>query len=106
MRAIIIAAISAGACALTAQTAVGQDAKKIDAGESVYNNYCQTCHGDNLVNIGQSSYDLRKLKSNERERFERSVLNGKNTMPPWKGVLDAEQIDAVWAYVRSKANDR
>jgi mono/diheme cytochrome c family protein len=29
------------------------------------------------------------------------VLNGKNTMPPWRGVLDMEQIDSIWAYIRA-----
>ena len=87
------------------QAAYGQDRKKIDAGESVYNDYCQTCHGANMVSSGQS-YDLRKLRQDERPRFETSVVNGKNQMPPWKGVLDADQIDSVWAYIRSKANDR
>jgi mono/diheme cytochrome c family protein len=27
-------------------------------------------------------------------------------MPPWKGVLDSDQIGAVWAYIRANANDR
>jgi mono/diheme cytochrome c family protein len=33
-----------------------------------------------------------------------SVLNGKNTMPPWRGVLDTEQIDAIWAYIRANVD--
>jgi hypothetical protein len=27
-------------------------------------------------------------------------------MPPWKGVLDSGQLDAIWAYIRANANDR
>ena len=34
-------------------------------------------------------------------RLMNSVLNGKSQMPPWRGVLDMEQIDALWAYVRA-----
>jgi mono/diheme cytochrome c family protein len=34
------------------------------------------------------------------------VTNGKNQMPPWKGVLDSGQLDAIWAYIRANANDR
>jgi mono/diheme cytochrome c family protein len=31
------------------------------------------------------------------------VLHGKNRMPPWEGVLDAAQIEALWAYIRANA---
>ena len=84
-------------------SAFAQDQKKIEAGRAIYNNYCATCHGDAMVSSGQT-FDLRRLRENERARFENSVLNGKDQMPPWKGVLGAEQIDALWAYVRSNAN--
>jgi mono/diheme cytochrome c family protein len=82
--------------------AAADDAAKIDAGETVYNTYCATCHGDDLVNTGQT-FDLRRLHADERPRFENSVLNGKNRMPPWKGVLDAQQLDALWHYIRAHA---
>ena len=74
-------------------------------GEKIYNTYCYTCHGEDLVNSGQS-FDLRKLKSTERARFENSVQNGKNQMPPWKGVITEQDMDFIWAYIRTKANDR
>ena len=92
--------------ALSIGPALAQDSQKAEAGEPVYNNYCETCHGLELVNSGQSSFDLRKLRKDERPRFENSVMNGKNQMPPWKGVLDAAQVDALWAYIRANANDR
>jgi mono/diheme cytochrome c family protein len=78
------------------------DEAKIEAGAATFSDYCSTCHGDNLVNTGQS-FDLRRLKADERPRFENSVTNGKNQMPPWKGVLDAEQIDDLWHYIRANA---
>ena len=34
-------------------------------------------------------------------RFVNSVLNGKNQMPPWRGVLDTEQMKSIWAYIRA-----
>jgi mono/diheme cytochrome c family protein len=72
------------------------------AGERVYENYCATCHGDQLQNnSGGLTFDLRRLKSDEYPRFVNSVTNGKNRMPPWKGVLTATQIEQLWAYVRS-----
>ena len=64
--------------------------------------YCSTCHGDNLVSSGQT-FDLRRLGANDRSRFSNSVLMGKNQMPPWKGVLAGEQIDALWNYIRQNA---
>jgi mono/diheme cytochrome c family protein len=79
-----------------------QDKAKIAAGEDVYNTNCAICHGDELVNSGQT-FDLRRLKSDERPRFENSVRNGKNQMPPWKGVLSDEQIDQLWHYIRANA---
>ncbi len=82
-----------------------QDDVKAQKGERIYNNYCYTCHGEDLVNSGQS-FDLRKLKVTERPRFENSVQNGKNQMPPWKGVITEQDMDLLWAYIRTKANDR
>lgn len=74
------------------------DPVKAEEGERVYNNYCQTCHGDGLVNIGQT-FDLRRLKPDERKRFENSVQNGKNQMPPWKGVVSEADMDVIWHYI-------
>ena len=30
-------------------------------------------------------------------------MNGRGNMPPWKGVIDAEQMDVLWAFVRANA---
>jgi mono/diheme cytochrome c family protein len=78
------------------------DQKKIDAGETVYNTRCAVCHGDELINGGQT-FDLRRLKADERPRFDNSVRNGKNQMPPWKGVLSDDEIDQLWHYIRAHA---
>jgi mono/diheme cytochrome c family protein len=85
-----------------AHSTAADDAAKIAAGETVYNTYCATCHGDDLVNTGQT-FDLRALRADEWPRFEHSVLNGKNQMPPWKGVLNAQQLDQLWHYIRAHA---
>jgi mono/diheme cytochrome c family protein len=91
-------------CALAASvhSAIAQDTARIEAGEAVYNDYCFTCHGERLVNSGQT-FDLRRLTANDRARFEKSVLGGKGQMPPWKGVLTGEQIDLLWSYIRANA---
>ena len=77
--------------------ATDDDQAKIAAGEQVYNTYCATCHGDDLVN-GSQTFDLRRLGADERPRFEHSVLNGRNQMPPWKGRAPTrEQLDQTLA---------
>jgi mono/diheme cytochrome c family protein len=100
--AFALAVVFSGAAAGFARAAATDDQAKTAAGEQVYNTYCATCHGDDLVNTGQT-FDLRKLKADERPRFENSVRNGKNQMPPWKGVLTDEEIDQVWHYIRANA---
>ncbi len=54
-----------------------------------------------MVNPGNISFDLRKFPHNDRARFFNSVRNGKNAMPPWKDVLHPDEIEALWAYVRT-----
>src|SRR4051812_29754871 len=84
------------------QSSKAQDQSKIAAGAKTFSEYCSTCHGDDLVNSGLT-FDLRRLKAGDRPRFENSVLNGKNQMPPWQGVINAEQIDTLWSYIRANA---
>jgi mono/diheme cytochrome c family protein len=85
-----------------AQDTAVVDTAKVEAGENVYNTYCQVCHGDRLVSTGQT-FDLRRLRGSDHSRFENAVRNGKNQMPPWKGVLSNEEIDQVWLYIRANA---
>jgi mono/diheme cytochrome c family protein len=105
---MILFAWAAGICLMSASVLVAQETTspeaqaKIEAGESVYNNNCENCYGDQLVNTGQT-FDLRRLTASDRGRFDNSVRNGKNQMPPWKDVLSTEEIDQVWSYIRSKA---
>jgi mono/diheme cytochrome c family protein len=101
LRALTVATAVLGALSPVA-TASAQDAAKIEAGENVFNTNCSICHGDQLVSTGQT-FDLRRLKENERARFDNSVRNGKNQMPPWKGKLTDEEIDQLWHYIRANA---
>jgi len=92
-------------CALTAaHGASAQDRSLIGAGAEVYQTHCATCHGERLVNTG-STFDLRRLRADERPRFDKATREGKGQMPAWGGVLSAEEFDQLWAYVRSKADD-
>jgi cytochrome c6 len=75
-------------------------------GARIYANYCATCHGDELQNNSNGlTFDLRRLKSDEYPRFVNSVMNGKNKMPPWKGVLGENQIKELWAYIRATVQE-
>jgi hypothetical protein len=35
------------------------------------------------------------------DRLVGSVLNGKSQMTPWRGVLDVEQIESIWAFIHA-----
>ena len=77
-----------------------------EQGARIYENYCATCHGDELKNNSNGlTFDLRRLKPDEYSRFENSVLNGKNKMPPWKGVLGESEINEIWAYIRAAVRE-
>src|SRR5215207_10851346 len=70
-------------------------------GERLYADYCSSCHGEELRNTsGGVTYDLRRMKPGDHERFVSVVLNGKNQMPPWRGALEPDQIEAIWRYMR------
>jgi mono/diheme cytochrome c family protein len=92
-------------CALVSIASVAHaetDAAKVETGATVYGNYCSNCHGEGLQNTsGGVTFDLRRLRTEDRDRFLNVVLDGKRQMPPWRGALDMAQIDAIWTYIRS-----
>jgi mono/diheme cytochrome c family protein len=83
--------------------ALAQDRAKIAAGAEVYAERCAACHGERLRATGVG-FDLLKLRPDERARFDQAVNDGKGQMPPWAGVLSPEEIDQLWAYLRSRAD--
>ncbi len=105
MKALHAVAGLTAALLVCASGARADDAAMIAAGESTFNNYCATCHGNNLESSGQT-FDLRKLRAGERGRFQNSVTNGKNQMPPWKGVLSEDEIEGLWRYIRANAYEK
>jgi mono/diheme cytochrome c family protein len=55
-----------------------------------------------MVNPGTVSFDLRHFPVDDKARFVNSVTHGKNNrMPPWGDLLSPQEIDELWAYVRS-----
>jgi mono/diheme cytochrome c family protein len=99
MRVLPVAACCAG---FTVAIATAEEGS-IASGARLYEKYCATCHGDDLQNTSGVAFDLRRLNADEQARFVNSVQHGKNAMPSWQGVLSQEQIEALWAYIRTHA---
>lgn len=97
-----LARVGLVACALFVGAGLARAQDAVATGAKIYDVNCAPCHGDKLANPG-ITFDLKRLKAGERSRFENSVMNGKNQMPPWKGVLKEADIEAIWAYIRANA---
>jgi mono/diheme cytochrome c family protein len=77
-------------------------APRAEDGAAIYAQRCSSCHGENLHNVsGGWSFDLRRLRPDEHDRFVDSVTTGKDNMPSWYGILKNEEIEAIWAYIRA-----
>jgi mono/diheme cytochrome c family protein len=74
----------------------------VQKGAKLYRQMCSHCHGLNMVNPGNSSFDLRTFPKDERKRFYHSVRHGKGNMPAWGDILKPEEIDWLWAYVSTR----
>jgi mono/diheme cytochrome c family protein len=82
--------------------ALAADPSLAEKGADLYALRCEGCHGEGLRNTsGGWSFDLRRLRPDEHDRFVESVISGKDNMPSWYGVLKADEIEAIWAYIRA-----
>lgn len=70
----------------------------VRTGEKHYTLNCAPCHGTRMLEP-PVQVDLRQFPRDERSRFVNTVINGRRGMPPWRGALSPEEIDAIWAYV-------
>jgi mono/diheme cytochrome c family protein len=84
------------------------------SGAEIYNNYCLSCHGENLDGRGRVSAMLDPLPRDfskyqfvaaYEDRFKISLREGVagTAMPPWKDILSDEEIDAVIQYIKDKS---
>ena len=73
-------------------------AKRISAGATIFARNCSPCHGAHMADP-EGAFDLRTFPHDQHSRFVNSVTNGKNSMPPWGGLLKPEEIEELWAYV-------
>jgi mono/diheme cytochrome c family protein len=90
----------AGTLMALAASAHAQDfpAAQIKVGADTYARHCSACHGVRMKNP-EGAFDLMTFPHDQEGRFRNSVGKGKNTMPPWEGLLKPEEIEALWAYV-------
>jgi mono/diheme cytochrome c family protein len=72
--------------------------EQIKIGEKHYALNCSPCHGTRMLEP-PVQVDLRQFPKDERSRFLSTVTNGRRGMPPWRGALSPEDIEAIWAYV-------
>ena len=90
------------ALAILAVLYAGARADDADLGRDVYDEFCVTCHGRDMVTPGGVTFDLRKFPKDDFERFRNAVINGKPpAMPPWHDKIGEEDIRLLWAYVRT-----
>ena len=78
--------------------ASGFSAEQVRAGAAIFARNCSPCHGARMADP-QGAFDLRTFPHDQHTRFVGSVTEGKNSMPPWRGLLKPEEIEALWAYV-------
>jgi mono/diheme cytochrome c family protein len=76
----------------------------VNAGREVYAEHCAQCHGERLSATGAAP-DLKLLAADQRARFDEIIRQGKGQMPAWAGTITNEEIDQIWAYIRSRAED-
>jgi mono/diheme cytochrome c family protein len=98
---VFIAAMAAtlfGAAATAQEQPQSFSPEQIKTGAELYATNCSPCHGPRMQGA-ESAFDLRTFPHDQRERFFNSVRRGKNQMPPWGDLFNAEQLAALWAYV-------
>jgi mono/diheme cytochrome c family protein len=88
--------------AMLAQPAPAQS--PAEAGRELYVEHCAQCHGERLMATGAAP-DLKLVRADQRARFDAMVRDGKGQMPAWAGMITDEQIDQIWAYIRSRAEN-
>jgi cytochrome c len=107
--ALALTAIGGWSRTASAQNQPGRAATKVEyEGWRQYMTNCARCHGDDAVG-GIVAPDLRKAVASDsvnQTSFHATVAEGRPAkgMPSFKGSLSAEQIDAIYAYVRARAS--
>ena len=69
------------------------------SGKNIYNNYCQSCHGDDGNKGLSGAKDLSASMLTKKESYS-VIYNGRNNMMAYKNQLSKEQIDSVNNYIQ------
>jgi len=99
----VVAALTIAAAPARAQQAESFAPEQVKRGAATFAEYCTPCHGERMSN--PELFNLRAFPKDQRARFINSVTNGKSAMPPWRGQLKPEDIEALWAYVYTGEKD-
>jgi mono/diheme cytochrome c family protein len=103
MSRALSAALALSAVSSLAMAQGAPDRKAAEKGYQLYETNCLTCHGPDMINPGTVSYDLRKFPADQKPRFVNSVTNGKGQgMPAWRGIISADEVEQLWAYVMTR----
>ena len=92
---LIFAALSIFIALACGSSASDQD--ETPDGKTIYEKYCESCHGNN----GELSLNGAKKFSESTLNVEERILvitNGRNLMTPFKGILNDAEIEAVANY--------
>jgi mono/diheme cytochrome c family protein len=73
-------------------------AEQVKRGSGLYAQHCAPCHGPRMQDP-EGAFDLRTFPKDQKTRFITSVTHGKNSMPPWGGLLSEGDIQSLWGYV-------
>lgn len=98
----LLVAGGAPAAAQSAASNAASPASEVENGRAQFHRSCAQCHGRNMVNSGNTVYDLRRFPIDQPDRFFASVSTGKGNMPSFRDALTAEQMRRLWAYVSSR----
>lgn len=101
---ILAAALSLGPAAAQNQPSELFSPEQIGKGAETFAVFCSPCHGERMSN--PEFFNLKSFPPDQRSRFINSVTNGKNAMPPWRGQLKPEEIEALWSYVIAGEEER
>jgi cytochrome c6 len=106
MKRILLIALAAMAMlglVLVRPAIAASSAEVLTNGAKVFGANCASCHmhGNNLVNASKNLKleTLHQYEMDSIAAITTQVTNGKAAMPAFKGRLNAEQIEAVAAYV-------
>jgi quinohemoprotein ethanol dehydrogenase len=81
-------------------------AETVTEGQRLYRNYCQFCHGDNVIG-GGAIPDLRALTAEKHEQFLAIVLGGlhwEKGMVGFGAELSEDDAEAIRAFVIERAH--